>query len=257
MRTPEKMDAEGRTLNLPVRTKKPRKNGITAITDLGVPCGELADILENYHSFVDIAKLGIGSAYLEPALQKKISIYSEYGIPVYFGGTLFEKYFFQGKLDDYLFFLNKLGITWLEVSDGTITMKPDEFPAIISRLKDNFNVLAEVGKKDEAEDLKQEEWLSLTEQAIGAGCHYVVLEGRNTGDSGIYSADGTLRKQLVEKIIEVVNPERLIFEAPSTHSQSQLINVLGNNVNMGNIFLRNLLLMESQRQGLRSETFYI
>jgi len=256
MRTPETMDNEGRTLILPVRTKKPREHGVTAITDLGVPCGELAHILENYHSFVDIAKLGIGSAYLEPALPKKIAIYSEYGIPVYFGGTLFEKYFFQGKLDDYLFFLNKLGITWLEVSDGTITMKPNDFPAIISRLKDNFNVLAEVGKKDEAEDFKQDEWLSLTEQAIEAGCLYVILEGRNTGDSGIYSADGTLRQQLVKKIIEVVSPERLIFEAPSTHSQSQLINVLGNNVNMGNIFLRNLLLVESQRQGLRSETFY-
>lgn len=257
MRTYEQMEAEGRTLSLPVRTKKPREHGITAITDLGVPCGELEHILENYHSFVDIAKLGIGSAYLEPALQKKIAIYSEYGIPVYFGGTLFEKYFFQGKLDDYLFFLDKLGITWLEVSDGTITLKPDEFPAIISRLKDNFNVLAEVGKKDDAEDLKEDEWLSLTEQALAAGCLYVVLEGRNTGDSGIYSADGTLRTQLIKKLTEVVNPKQLVFEAPSTGSQSQLINALGSNVNMGNIFLRNLLLVEAQRQGLRSETFYI
>ncbi len=249
------MEDEGRTLILPVRTNKPRKTGITAITDLGVPCGELAHILENYHSFVDIAKLGIGSAYLEPALEKKIAIYSDYGIPVYFGGTLFEKYFSQNKLDDYLFFLKKLGITWIEVSDGTIPMKSDETLAIISRLKDNFNVLAEVGKKDASDDLKEEEWVTLTEQVLNAGSLYAILEGRNSGDSGIYSAEGHLRQQLVEKIIEVVDPKRLIFEAPSSHSQSQLVNFLGNNVNMGNIFLRNLLLVESQRQGLRSETF--
>jgi len=257
MNMPKNLEAEGRTLNLPARTKKPRKTGITAITDLGMPCGELVHILENYHSFVDIAKLGIGSAYLEPALQRKIAIYSEYEIPVYFGGTLFEKYFFQEKLDDYLFFLDKLGITWIEVSNGTIKMKHDEMSANISRLKDNFNVLAEVGSKDESDDLKDKEWLSITEQVLKAGCLYVVLEGRNTGDSGIYSADGTLRKQLVKKITEVVDQKRIIFEAPSTHSQSQLVNFLGNNVNMGNVFLRNLLLVESQRQGLRSETFYI
>lgn len=252
-----KLQTEGRTLTLPVRTKKPRKHGITAITDLGVPCGELSNILENYHSFIDIAKLGIGSAYLEPALKRKLAIYSEYKIPVYFGGTLFEKYVLQGKLDDYLVFLNKLGITWIEVSNGTIAMKPDEISSVIHRLKDTFHVLAEVGSKDESEDLSQDEWRAIAEQFLQAGCSYVVLEGRNTGDSGIYSPDGTLRSQLIENILEGVNPERLIFEAPSTHSQSQLVNLLGSNVNMGNIFLRNLLLVESQRQGLRSETFYI
>ena len=56
-------------------------------------------------------------------------------------------------------------------------------------------------------------------------------------------------------VVERTPPERIIFEAPTADSQHQLINCFGANVNLGNVFLTDLLLLECQRVGLREETF--
>jgi len=85
----------------------------------------------------------------------------------------------------------------------------------------------------------------------------VVLEGRNTADAGIYDARGALDQTLIDKLLKTIDKNRLIFEAPTIKSQSQLINQFGANVNLGNIFARDLLVLETQRIGLREETFFI
>ena len=51
--------------------------------------------------------------------------------------------------------------------------------------------------------------------------------------------------------------EKLMFEAPTTESQSTLIEKLGPAVNLANINIRELLLVEAQRQALKYETFFI
>lgn len=247
----------GKTLNLPPRFQKPRDKGITAITDVGIPLGELAQILDSYHSLLDMAKLGIGSAYTEPFLKEKILCYQQYGIPVYFGGTLFEKYYSQGKLTDYVRFLDGCGIGCIEISSGTLDIDPQEEFALIKQLKSNFTILIEVGKKNNTPSFTDDDWIANTVNGIEAGCNYVVLEGRNTADAGIYSTEGILDRLLIEKIAKTVNTSHLIFEAPTAKSQSQLINIFGSNVNLGNIFARDLLLLETQRVGLREETFFM
>lgn len=246
-----------KTLTIPERPVKPRKNGITAITDIGIPLGELVHILDAYHGLVDIAKLGIGTAYLEPWLDEKIALYTSHGIPVYFGGTLFEKYFSQDKLEDYLGFLDTHGIGHIEISSGTISIPEDRCTALIHRLKKNFTVLVEVGKKERDPSFTPDRWKAETSAALDAGCRYVILEGRNTADEGIYNSQGIIDKDLVDDIVATADQDRLIFEAPTPTSQSQLINLLGANVNLGNIFARDLLLLETQRVGLREETFSI
>ena len=247
----------GKTLDLPQRPEKPRKEGITAITDVGIPLGELVHILKSYHSLIDMAKLGIGTAYIEPLLEEKIACYKEYGIPVYFGGTLFEKYYSQGKLTDYLRFLDGCGIHCIEVSSGTLNIPVEQEVALIQQLKENFTVLVEVGKKENDPSFTTAKWISNTQNALEAGCDYVVLEGRNTADAGIYDARGTLDQSLIENILKTTDKKHLFFEAATSKSQSQLINCLGANVNLGNIFVRDLLLLETQRMGLREETFFI
>ncbi len=49
-------------LHLPSRTVKPRRTGVTSISDVGLPLGYLKDLLQSYGAYVDIAKLGVGSA---------------------------------------------------------------------------------------------------------------------------------------------------------------------------------------------------
>ena len=107
-------------LTLPKRTTGDREFGLTSIIDLGISIGELKNILEDYHSFIDIAKMGIGSAYVTPNLKEKIQLYKEYGIKTYCGGTLFEKSYMQKKVDEYLKCLKTLGIQWLEISQTVL-----------------------------------------------------------------------------------------------------------------------------------------
>ncbi|MEI2400907.1 phosphosulfolactate synthase, partial [Paenibacillus phytohabitans] len=80
-------------LNVPLRTKGERNYGITSIADFGTPIGLLKSYLSDYHAYIDIAKIGIGSAYVTPNLQEKINLYKKYKIIPYCGGTLFEKSF--------------------------------------------------------------------------------------------------------------------------------------------------------------------
>jgi phosphosulfolactate synthase len=84
----------------------------------------------------------------------------------------------------------------------------------------------------------------------------VITEGRDSGTSGIYRPSGELRDGLIHDIIKNTNAEKLIFEAPSTKLQMYFINLLGANVNLGNIAPQDVLILEAQRQSLRSETFH-
>ena len=246
----------GKTLSLPFRTGKPRSYGITAINDVGIGCADLRSHLEDRDDFLDFAKLGIGSAYLDKHLDRKVGIYREFGIPVCFGGTLFEKYYHQGKIDDYVLFLESTGVQWVEVSHGTVNISVEELLEVIHRLKEKFNLAVEVGTKHEGEIPDAEAWIDEIRRLLESGARYVILEGRNTADSGIYHPDGALREELIRRIAAEVDSRRLIFEAPTLNSQIQLINLLGANVNLGNVTIHDLLLLECQRQALRNDTFF-
>ena len=67
-------------LTLPQRENKPRVQGLTAITDLGMTTCKQQELLLDYGELIDFAKLSIGSAYVNPVLHKKIQLYNEYDI---------------------------------------------------------------------------------------------------------------------------------------------------------------------------------
>ncbi|MCG8332941.1 MAG: phosphosulfolactate synthase, partial [Proteobacteria bacterium] len=89
------------------------------------------------------------------------------------------------------------------------------------------------------------------------GSKYVITEGRDSGSAGIFRTSGELRTGLVSDIVSSVDFKHLIFEAPTCSAQMFFINMLGANANLGNVNPNNLLVLESQRCGLRSETFYV
>jgi phosphosulfolactate synthase len=68
---------------------------------------------------LDIAKFGIGTAYLTQRLDEKIALYRDHGVEPYFGGTLFEKFYHQRKVAAYAKYLRKHRIEWIEISNGT------------------------------------------------------------------------------------------------------------------------------------------
>lgn len=244
-------------LEIPERTLRPRSYGITSVIDFGTPIGELKHILTDYSHIIDIAKIGIGSAYVTPNLKNKISLYKESGIKPYCGGTFFEKCYYQKKIPEYLKFLQQLGIDWIEISNGTLDIPLQERLYFITELKKDFHVIAEVGSKDADKDMQASEWRKEIILLLEAGCDYVITEGRDSGTSGIYEKCGTVKPGLIRELTDAVDYKKIIFEAPTPTQQMYFIREVGPNVNLGNVKLNDVLVLEAQRCGLRSETFFM
>jgi phosphosulfolactate synthase len=244
-------------LTLPHRTKKPRTTGITEIMDIGTPTGLFKDYLTDFHHCIDFIKFGIGSALITPNLTEKIALAKQFQIEVWFGGTLFEKFYSQNQLNAYIDFLHQNNISWVEISSGTLEQKPEAILRCVETLKKDFHVIAEVGSKDIKRIMSPSQWVTEIKDLLALNCDYVILEGRETATAGMYRQTGEIREGLIADIILQVDQHRLIFETPTTTSQYHFIRQFGANVNLGNIKLEDILKLESQRQALRSETFFI
>jgi len=107
---------------MPERLQKPRQHGITMVMDKGLSIDEAKNFLSVAHPHVDIVKLGFGTSFVTPNLREKIEVYRQYGLPIYFGGTLFEAFLIRNQFEDYIAICKDYGITHMEVSDGSITI---------------------------------------------------------------------------------------------------------------------------------------
>ncbi|WP_342044400.1 phosphosulfolactate synthase [Bacillus sp. OTU530] len=244
-------------LRLPKRTTRTRTYGLTSVADFGVSMGELKNILSDYSHIIDIAKIAIGSAYVTPNLKKKIDLYKEHHITPYCGGTLFEKCYYQNKIPEYLTYLRELGIEWVEISNGTLDIPLQERLQLVSHLKKDFHVVGEVGSKDPNQEMSISEWVEEIQLFLDAGCDYVLTEGRDSGTAGIYEKCGSIKSDLIQQLIQAIDSKKIIFEAPTSKHQMYFIREVGPNVNLANVKLQDVLALEAQRCGLRSETFYL
>lgn len=242
-------------LRLPKRTTGIRSYGLTSIVDFGTPIGELKNFLHDYHQYIDIAKIGIGTAYVTPNLKEKIELYQSYHVKPYCGGTLFEKCYQQNKVDEYMDSLLTLGIEWIEISNGTLDIPLHERLDIISQAKKDFRVIAEVGSKDCSKEMSIADWQEEIKILLDAGCEYVITEGRDSGTAGIYDSNGSIKDNLIQQLLKGIDYKKIIFEAPTPKHQMYFINEIGANVNLGNVKISDVLILETQRCGLRSETF--
>lgn len=242
--------------NLPERTMGKREHGITMVMDKGLSLREAEDFLSIGLPYTDILKLGFGTSVVTPNLEQKIKLYQEAGIPVYFGGTLFEAYVVRGQFEDYLRILDKFKLTHAEVSDGSIEMHHDEKCEYIRRLSKQVTVLSEVGSKDAEKIIPPYEWIEQMESEIQAGVWKVIAEARESGTVGIFRGTGEVRSGLVAEIIRKIPIEKIIWEAPQKSQQVWFIKLYGANVNLGNIAPNELIALETLRLGLRGDSFH-
>lgn len=241
-------------LLLPDRTPKPRESGLTHVLDKGLGPSQIEDLVAVAAPYVDIVKLGWGTPYVTHNLRDKILRYQAHGIPVCFGGTLFEVALRQNRLDDYVQTVRELGIDHVEISDGTIAMEEEQKLAVISRLARDFKVLSEVGSKDATVVIAPYRWVESIRRELDAGAWKVITEGRESGTVGVYSGDGEVKGGLIDEIVRDIPPDRLLFEAPNKAQQTWFIKKFGSNVNLGNIPPEEVISVETLRLGLRGDT---
>jgi phosphosulfolactate synthase len=242
---------------IPEREKKPRKKGITMVMDKGLSVDETKSFLSISHPHVDIVKLGFGTSFVTPNLKEKIKVYQSYDIPVYFGGTLFEAFLVRNQFDDYIAVCKEYGISYMEVSDGSITIPHAEKCGYIEKLTKHGTVLSEVGSKDAEHIIPPYKWIELMRAELSAGASYVIAEAREAGNVGIYRGTGEVREGLVQEILTQIPGEKILWEAPQKSQQLYFIELLGCNVNLGNIAPNEMIALEAMRVGLRGDTFHL
>jgi phosphosulfolactate synthase len=241
--------------NLPERTLKPRDSGITMVMDKGLSLRQVEDFLEVSGTYTDIVKLGWATSYVTPNLDKKIAMYQEAGIPVYFGGTLFEAMIVRDQFDDYCRLLDKYKLEHSEVSDGSITIDHDVKCEYIRKLSKQVTVISEVGSKDVQKIFAPYKWIQLMKAEIEAGSWKVIAEARESGNVGIYRDSGEVRQGLVDEILTQIPEQSIIWEAPQKAQQVWFIKLIGANVSLGNIAPADTIPLETLRLGIRSDTF--
>jgi phosphosulfolactate synthase len=240
---------------MPVRNPKPRAFGITMVMDKGLSITEVHNFMSISHPHVDIVKLGFGTSYVTPNLREKIEAYQSYDIPVYFGGTLFEAFLIRNQIDDYIAICKDYKIDYMEVSDGSVTIPHAEKCGYIEKLTKYGTVLSEVGSKDAAHIIPPYKWIELMRAELEAGSSYVIAEARESGNVGIYRGSGEVREGLVQEILTQIPGEKIIWEAPQKDQQLYFLELLGCNVNLGNIAPSEVIPLEAMRVGLRGDTF--
>ncbi|MBS1626353.1 MAG: phosphosulfolactate synthase [Bacteroidetes bacterium] len=240
---------------IPQRTAQPRTSGITMVMDKGLSIQEVHNFISISKPHVDIVKLGFGTSAVTPHLREKIEVYRSYGIHIYFGGTLFEAFLIRNQFNDYINVCKDYGIDYMEVSDGSVVIPHAEKCGYIEKLTQYGTVLSEVGSKDAKNIMPPYKWIELMRAELEAGSSYVIAEAREAGNVGIYRDSGEVRQGLVQEILTQIPEEKIIWEAPQKAQQLYFLELIGCNVNLGNIAPAEVLALEAMRIGLRGDTF--
>ena len=226
--------------------------GLTHVIDKGLGPRAWEDVLEVSGDHISIVKLGWGTAYVTQNLEQKLDVLREK--PVVIGGTFFEVVFVQDKLDGYKRWLQGLGLTHVEISDGVIELPRERKLELIEEFARDFTVLSEVGSKDADVEFTSDEWTKWLREELDAGAWKVITEAREGGTAGIFSKSGDMRTELVGEIVDAVPLEDVVFEAPTKVAQAWFIKEFGPAVNLGNIPPAEVIPLETLRRGLRGDT---
>jgi phosphosulfolactate synthase len=242
-------------LNLPERSQKPRSGGITHVIDRGLSTADIDGMIEVAGEFIDIVKLGWGTALATGNLERKLERYRHHGIPVVLGGTLTELAIQRGRLDELIAWVHELGLEYFEISDGTIALEHERKLELIERLAREFTVLSEVGSKDDTGAITPPYvWVQQMRAELTAGAWKVIAEGREAGTAGIFRPTGEVREGLIGEIVHEIAPGQIMFDAPRKDQQVWFVRRFGPEVNLSNIPAGEVLALETLRLGLRSDT---
>jgi len=241
---------------VPDRGTKPRNAGLTMVMDKGLSIRQAEDLIESSGHCIDFVKLGFGTSYVTNKLEEKIELYKSAGISPYLGGTFFEAFLVRDMFRDYIKLLKKLKLETAEISDGSIRLKPEEKLRLIKELSKEFKVFSEVGSKEAGIFIAPNRWKQMMETELEAGAWKVIAEARESGTVGIYRPGGKPHVALINKILNKIPKESILWEAPNKAQQAYFIKLLGYDVNLGNIAPDEVISLETLRLGMRGDTFF-
>ena len=242
------------------REEKPRDCGITMVLDKGLGLETARSLMDISGEYVDYLKFGWGTSIVhdQEIIRAKVEMYKEHDITPYTGGTLFELAYKNNMLHEFFEEARNLGFPAVEISDGSININHnDKLNAIKRARQEGFEVLSEVGKKNPELDkeLTIDERIKYMQEELDAGSSLVIVEAREGGKNiGIFDKSGNAKEDEIDVILDKIEPNKILWEAPNKDQQVFFILKLGNTVNLGNISSDDITSLETLRRGLRGDT---
>lgn len=239
---------------------KPRRSGLTMVSEWGLGPNALADFLVNAEPYVDIVKIptGTGRLYRRDQLLAKIERYSHGRIRTLVGGQ-FQEYVLHTEgaaaLPRHFDELRSVGFDLVEISDNVVAVGDDMRRRMMDLAQERgMAAVVEVGSKQTFGEPAR-----LVEDAdrfLQWGAELVIIEGREL------MTDGTINDALFAAIEGCGNLARMMMEVPTPRVGSTtveiyqvkkaLVRAFGPDVNIGNISPELVFETETTRLGLGS-----
>ena len=240
-------------LKVPEIPGKPRKKGLTVVSDRTIPLGMMRNYLEISSETIDYVKIvdhvGMIVRNSKELVRKKIRLYKEYKISTFPGGIPFELAVLQNKVIDYLEAVKEIGFDAVEVSEDVI--EPLDRTTRSKILKQarglKLDVFTEIGRKNLDTAFVLEDALRQIHKDLEAGVKKVTVESSDVMQ--LIDTNPSVLLGLVEK----GGIENLVFEVGVKGWPSVavwLIQNFGPEVNLENVMMDHVLEIDAMRRGM-------
>ncbi|HPH15911.1 MAG TPA: phosphosulfolactate synthase [Bacteroidales bacterium] len=240
--------------HLPLREQKPRTKGLTVLEDTGESLLAVEQQLQTASHCIDFVRFTPQSFVSQQSIQQRIQLYTSHAITPFVSGLLFEAAYLRSSVDQYLQTLQSLGITCIEISDGTIEIPFTEKAQIIQQCSTKFDVIAKIGAAKKEYKFHTDNWRLYIDSALQSGAKHIMIEGGEAGASQLINGTLQINEILAHGISKYAPAESLIWEAPEIAQQLWLLNQHGSTVNIAGIQSHKILETETVRQGLSIHT---
>lgn len=240
--------------------EKPRRTGLTMVSDYQLGLAALEDLLKTVGDAIDIFKLATGTARLLPRahLIRKTALLRRYGVRVMLGGQFLEyvrRRHGPALLPAVLQEARELGVEIVEVSENVVPLAEAEEIALYEAIRQaGLTAVGEVGDKREHSD--PAEIVADVHRVLALGGVFALVEGQEL------VVDGAPNQPLIDALREGVDPGTCVFElatprvgatAPQIYAGAKaLIRAFGPDVNLGNVTPDKVMEIETTRLGLGS-----
>jgi phosphosulfolactate synthase len=249
-------------IEIPERSGKPRRSGLTLARDLGVGYGEAESYMEAVGEFIDFIKIrhlyvllmGMGK---DDLVRRKVELYKRHKIDVNPGGIVFEMAVLDNAADRTFDRLAELGFTAVECSENIIPLALEEKLAHIRRAKSaGLKVMFEVGEKYPTGLFDVKHAADDMNSLLDGGCDLLILE-RSIIELCLGKAGEKPESERLIELVERVGLDKIVFEAEASPHQVWLFDKYGPDVNLGpNLDLQIIAKLEPTRRTLSREGGY-
>ena len=249
-------------MNIPFRSEKPRKSGLTMMIDWGMGVQRQQDLLDITGPYIDIAKIAVGLSGIisERVLKEKIRVYADHQVAAFIGGQFLEYGIYHQGLEiakRYFDEAKRLGYKYIEISDNNLKIPAEDKFELIRMGKEDFDliILGEVDSKTEISS--PEAMVDGIKGCLAAGAWKVFVEGAEFTDK----QTGTLLPDVIEGVTRGVDVNDIMFELPgrwisNVHGcgihdmEVFLVDQFGPEANIANVAPDEILELETLRTGV-------